>query len=38
MEKQHKRLPDSVAVIAGLLILLALGIAALAARGGEFSE
>lgn len=38
MEKQKKRLPDSFAVIAGLLILLAFGIAALLARGGEFSE
>ncbi len=38
MEKQKKRLPDSIAVVAGLLVLLALGIAALAARGGEFSE
>ena len=38
MEKQKKRLPDSLVVICSLLILLALGIAALVARGGEFSE
>ena len=38
MEKQKKRLPDSLIVICGLLILLALGIAAIVARGGEFSE
>ena len=38
MEKQKKRLPDSLAVICGLLVLLALGIAALIAHGGEFSE
>ena len=39
MEKpSKKRLPDSLAAAAGLLILLALGIAALFARGGEFSE
>ena len=38
MEKQKKRLPDGLVVICGLLILLALGIAALVACGGEFSE
>ncbi len=38
MEKQKKRLPDSLVVICGLLVLLALGVAALIARGGEFSE
>ena len=39
MEKSRKwRLPDHLAVIAGLLILLAFGAAALFARGGEFSE
>ena len=39
MEKPaKKRLPDHLVVIAGMLVLLALGIAALAARGGEFNE
>lgn len=38
MEKQKKRLPDSLVVICGLLVLLALGVAALVSRGGEFSE
>ena len=39
MEKPNrKRLPDSLVVITGLLILLAFGIVALLARGGEFSE
>ena len=39
MEKpSRKRLPDSLVVIAGLLVLLAFGLAALLARGGEFSE
>ena len=38
MEKQKKQIPDSLAVICGLLVLLALGIAALIAHGGEFSE
>ena len=38
MEKQPRRLPDALVVTAGLLCLLALGIAALLARGGEFSE
>ena len=38
MEKQKKRLPDNLVVLCGLLILLVLGIAALIARGGEFSE
>ena len=37
MEKQKKRIPDSLAVICGLLFLLAVGIAALASQGGEFS-
>ena len=39
MEKPAKRrLPDRLVVIAGLLVLLALGVAALFARGGEFNE
>ncbi len=39
MEKPgKKRLPDNLVVIAGLLILLAAGIAALFAKGGEFNE
>ena len=38
MEKKKKSLPDSVAVIAGMLILLALGLAAVFCRGGEFSD
>lgn len=37
MEKQKKRLPDSFVVIFGLLILLAMGIVALASNDGEFS-
>ena len=39
MEKPgKKRLPDNLAVIAGLLILLACGVVALFARGGEYNE
>ena len=38
MEKKRKRFPDSFAVIAGMLILLALGLAAVFCGGGEFSD
>ncbi|MBR2660108.1 MAG: hypothetical protein IKE15_01760 [Clostridia bacterium] len=39
MEKPNKkRLPDNLVVIAGLLVLLAFGLAAILARGGEFDE
>lgn len=38
MDKPRKRIPDAAAVAAGLLLLLALGIAALLGAGGEFSE
>ena len=38
MEKTGKKIPDRIAVAAGLLLLLALGLAAILAPGGEFSE
>lgn len=38
MEKTGRKIPDSIAVVAGLLLLLALGLAAVLAAGGEFSE
>ena len=38
MEKKRKRFPDSFAVIAGMLILLVLGLFAVFCGGGEFSD
>jgi len=38
MNDRKKRIPDCVTVIAGLLALLAFGLAALFAHGGEFNE
>lgn len=38
MEKKKRKLPDSFAVIAGMLILLVLGLFAVFSRGGEFSD
>ena len=38
MKEKHKfRIPDRVVVVAGLLLLLAAGLAAILAQGGEFS-
>ena len=36
-EKRRFRIPDSIVVVAGLLLLLAAGLAAVLSQGGEFS-
>lgn len=38
MDQTRKKIPDSIIVVTGLLLLLALGLAAVLAGGGEFSE